>query len=167
MGFEWGIVNFTPCCSCLKRKPASIRASVENGGVLTSPCNQTIGFFFIIYIYNMSFLTYCQLNYETCPDLSSSSKVDSGLWTSWSSPEPPTFQPMLAIALYHCRPQSLHLLLSAIFLITAMYYRIPHAHNRPSEVLCLRLVRRFLTCCLIPPLPCSISSSWFLGWKII
>jgi len=36
--------SFNPCCNCLNKKPVSIRASSENGGVFTSPCSQTKSF---------------------------------------------------------------------------------------------------------------------------
>ena len=38
IGRDCGKDKSTPCCNCLKRYPASLRASVDSGGVLISPC---------------------------------------------------------------------------------------------------------------------------------
>jgi hypothetical protein len=43
IGLECGSDNFTLPCNCRSKTPASILAAEENGGVLTSPCNQTNG----------------------------------------------------------------------------------------------------------------------------
>ena len=43
MGLECGICSCSPLCSRRSRNPASTRASTENGGVFTSPCNHTSG----------------------------------------------------------------------------------------------------------------------------
>jgi len=40
---QLGIPRFSPFCSIRSRNPASRRAASENGGLLTSPCNQTSG----------------------------------------------------------------------------------------------------------------------------
>ena len=44
MGRDCGNPIVWPTCKRLSSKPASIRAALENGGVLISPCSQTIGF---------------------------------------------------------------------------------------------------------------------------
>src|SRR5712691_111414 len=43
IGHECGRLNVSPRCNSLSRYPASILASLENGGVFTSPRSQTIG----------------------------------------------------------------------------------------------------------------------------
>jgi hypothetical protein len=43
IGRDWGILNFVPPWSCRKSIPASIRTSLEKGGVLTSALNHTRG----------------------------------------------------------------------------------------------------------------------------
>src|SRR5438128_3502938 len=43
IGRECGNESFSPCCKRRNNSPASKRASLENGGVLTSPCNQRSG----------------------------------------------------------------------------------------------------------------------------
>ena len=46
IGREYGRDRTWPFCSCRSRKPASILAFLENGGVCTSPCSQTKGLSF-------------------------------------------------------------------------------------------------------------------------
>jgi hypothetical protein len=43
IGREWGIPRLSPRWSRRRRKPASILASLENGGVFTSPRSHTSG----------------------------------------------------------------------------------------------------------------------------
>ena len=45
IGRECGSDNLSPLCSLRRRKPASRRAAVEKGGVLTSPWSHTSGLF--------------------------------------------------------------------------------------------------------------------------
>lgn len=62
-----------PACSCLSRKPASTRASDENGGVFTCPLNQTKGLSRGDTRVNyMSELTYAQ---SSCRSLASAGPV--------------------------------------------------------------------------------------------
>ncbi len=39
---DWGMLKLIPYCNCLSRIPASMRAALENGGVLISPCSHTM-----------------------------------------------------------------------------------------------------------------------------
>lgn len=43
-GREWGSESSSPFCSDRSIRPASMRASSENGGVFTSPESHTTGF---------------------------------------------------------------------------------------------------------------------------
>jgi len=60
MGLEWGIDSRVPIWTSLNKWPASIRATVESGGVLISPCSHTRGFPAGFGIDYMSELTLCQ-----------------------------------------------------------------------------------------------------------
>src|ERR1051326_6889931 len=62
IGRECGRDNLSPACKRRKRNPASILASLEKGGVFTSPWSHTSGLSVLFIQYkDMSFLTYSQV----------------------------------------------------------------------------------------------------------
>src|SRR5262249_21489253 len=66
IGRACGIPRFSPRCNRRRRNPASILASLENGGVLISPLSHTRGFSpCIAETEIMSFSTYCQAPADT------------------------------------------------------------------------------------------------------